>query len=95
MGVNMKFDDELDDVLRKKALGFSYSEETLEYETARPKSWVFCERRGRLYSKKGYIKAKKIEQNGEIVGAEPIKLSKFSHNEKIFSRLKAFKIKEF
>ena len=90
----MSFSDELDEVLRKKALGFSYREETLEYETTRPKSWVLCERRKRLYSKRGYIRAKIVEQNGEIVGVEPIKCSKFCKNKNIFNG-KTFCLKGF
>ena len=60
----MRFKDQLFETLKKKALGFSYVEETAEYETMRPKNYLFCERRRRLYSAVGFIKV--IPKNGGV-----------------------------
>lgn len=62
----MNFKDELMQVIRKKALGFSYTEETIECETTKPKPYVLCEKSNRLYMKNGYIIVKKRLKNGEI-----------------------------
>ena len=89
----MSFREELENVLKKKALGFSYTEETVECETAKPKPFVFCERNNRVYLKNGYIMVKKRTKSGEICGLEHKNARKIVVDKNILNRLLAFKIK--
>lgn len=89
----MSFREELEKVLRKKALGFSYTEEVVECDTVRPKPFVFCEKRNRIYMKNGYIFVKKQTKNGEIVALEHQDIKKMVTDKNILNSFKSFKIK--
>lgn len=79
----MDFKSKVEETLKKKALGFSYVEEVEEFELIKPKNYLYCENRGRLYLKNGYIKVEKIEENNQLKGLDFKKIC----------GLKAFKIK--
>ena len=65
--MDFKFKEELISTLKKKAFGFGYTEESLEYETKKPKKYVFCEKRNRIYFENGFIKVRPVLKAGEIV----------------------------
>lgn len=63
---------ELLDLLEKKAYGFSYTEETVEYETRMPKPNLLCEKHKRLYRGAGFVSVKINKLKGEIVGVTAV-----------------------
>lgn len=67
--------EEISEVVMKKALGFSYTEENLEYEREVRKEFLYCEQEGRLYFGAGFIMAKTISKGIEI--DEKLKKIKF------------------
>lgn len=73
--------EKLDDVIMKKAFGFSYTEENLEYERATSKEFLFCKAFGRLYLKRGYIKAREDGKGAYI--CDKYKNLKFSLKRKV------------
>ena len=91
MGLNEK----IEEVLRKKAFGFSYIEETIECETTKPKPMVYCERENALYFKNGFISVKKQTKNGEIVALCHKNIQNITTNKDIINGLKAFNLKRF
>lgn len=59
------------DAIKKRAFGFSYDEEVLEFEQSRGNSALVCERRGRIYFKNGFVKVLiQKGENGEIKGVK-------------------------
>ena len=79
----MKFNEKLSETLEKKAFGFSYTEETKEYEIIKSKPYLFCEKRNLLYFSSGYIKVKKV------VGGVAVKqVEKFTKPIKKIKKLK-------
>jgi len=76
-------DPNLEDVLKKKAFGFSYTEETVEYEVSKSKSRVYCSKRNRLYLKNGFVKVKKVNSGIDVILCKGIA--------KTPSKLKSFK----
>lgn len=80
---------ELLELVKKKAFGFSYTEETVEYETRVAKPYLFCSSHNRLYHGVGYIKVKPIFVRGEIGGLRPIKQKiKFACGQKNWGKFK-------
>lgn len=61
------------ETLKKKAYGFTYTEETMEYELLRSKPIIYCEKHNRIYFKNGYLKVKKANAGLEIVSPKDIK----------------------
>lgn len=91
----MSFRDELSVVIRKKALGFNYTEETVECETVKPKPYVFCERANRLYLGDGYVMVKVRKKNGDIVALEHFEIENIVSKKNILKHFKALKLKGF
>ena len=91
----MNLSKEIFEIIKKKALGFTYTEESVECETVRPKPYVFCEKRRRVYLTGGYFKVLKKTRCGEIVALEHKKIKNFNSNKKILNCFKSFKLKEF
>lgn len=55
------------ELIEKRAKGFSYTEEVVEYESQKNKKFVFCEHNSRIvFSRRGFVKVKKIFKNDEI-----------------------------
>ena len=74
------------EAVRKRAFGFSYNEEVLEFESGRVKSCLFCEKRNRLYTRRGFIKVvPEFGENGEI---KALKLPKNIKKIKFFVKSK-------
>lgn len=84
----MSFSDKLLETLRKKAFGFSYTESTLEFEPAKVKPYLFCEKRKRVYCNQGYLKVVKVSgglehKERKISRCVPEVLQKFKVYKKI------------
>ena len=67
--------EKLFETLKKKAYGFSYTEETMEYELIKSKPIIYCEKRNRIYLKNGYLKVKKVSGGVEHIALKNIKFN--------------------
>lgn len=65
----------LDDVLYKKAMGFMVEEVTLDYERAKVNGYLFCPHKKRLYTSRGFIRAK--INKGKLEIDDKLKFIKF------------------
>lgn len=72
---------ELLNVLKKKAMGFTYTEETCEYEQARNKPLLFCGKRNRIYLKNGFLGVKPKTGGVEIKKICKLKPAKILENQ--------------
>lgn len=61
------------ETLKKKAYGFTYTEETMEYELLRSKPIIYCEKYGRIYFKNGYLKVKKVNGGVSLIASKDVK----------------------
>ena len=66
-------EDLLFETLKKKAYGFTYTEETMEYELLRSKPIIYCEKHSRIYFKNGYLKVKKENGGVNLVATKELK----------------------
>lgn len=67
---------ELLNVLKKKAMGFTYTEETCEYEQSKGKPILFCGKRNRIYLKNGFLSVKPKQTGVEIKEISAFKSAK-------------------
>lgn len=63
-------------ILKKKAMGFTYTEETCEYEQSRMKPLLFCGKRNRIYLKNGFLSVKQKQTGVEIKKVSAFKPAK-------------------
>lgn len=62
----MKIKEDIKDIVLKRACGFSYTEETVEFERKKNVCWVLCKNYGRLVYKTGsYLKVQKSDEEAE------------------------------
>ena len=69
--------NELISILKKKAMGFSYEEISREFERMKPKKYLFCEKRKRIYVDGHFLKVNPTIKKGEVVEVKPKKYIKF------------------
>ena len=62
----MELNEKVMETLKKKAFGFSYSEEVLEFEEVSPQKPLFCEKRKRIYLGRGYLKVFRKNKGLEV-----------------------------
>lgn len=77
---------ELLSVLKKKAMGFTYKEETCEYEQSRNKPMLFCGKRKRLYLKNGFLSVRTRTTGVDIKKIYGLKPAKILENQLFYKK---------
>lgn len=90
----VKNSESINDIILKRACGFSYTEETKEFERKKNVKYLWCKKWNRIYFESGsflgaVIKGEKIALKNEVKFCNPSQLKK--ENKKFFVLKKSLK----